>query len=277
MQSKHSALSSRLKAALRGSRPGAVHPTGVETDVESALRGPEGSQVSRHRVPVPISLSALQVFQETCTQQAQAGALVFVGTNDDCIVLSAPEKPPPPPQLQPQRAVKRSRSEPAQEEIVRASADAERLAYLNGELDTVPQAHRDLMAKTLASLHSLRSHAGFRAVESLSTSVRDMPPPSQQSGLTRKKALLVTARLAPGAVVTLRRLMQCVPNPVDGQLCCFNGHLLDQQALPVGAHARAAMDLGLTTLQLVCSVGVPFEPLEAPPETEEGGKRQRLG
>ena len=114
-----------------------------------------------------------------------------------------------------------------------------------------------------------------------------MPPPSQQSGLAAKKALVVTARLTPGVAVLLQRVMGCLPFPIDGQLCCCNGSVLDQKTLPVGAHARAALEMGLTTLQLVCSVGVPFVPLSAPePEKaaesageglENAPKRIRVG
>lgn len=265
MQAKHSTLASGASA--------------LASNVESKLCGADGSLVSRHRLAGPIGLAALHTFQLTATQHAQGAPGVFVGSDAGRIVLSAPQQPP----VLPQRAVKRRRVEPTKEEVDRTLCYARRLAQLNGELDSVPVDHRALMVKTLERLYELQAHDGERAVESLSTDVKSMPTASLTSGLSARKALVLTARLTPGAVVSLQRLMFCLPSPPDGQLCCCNGSVLDQKALPVGEHARVALEMGLTTLQVVCSVGVPFVPVCSPkPEgapvqegPEKGAKRVR--
>lgn len=254
MQAKHSAL--------------AAGAATLSTTVDSKLCGSPGASVSRHRLAGPVGLAALHGFQQTATQQAQGASCVFLGSHDGRIVLSVPERAP---EIS-QRSLKRRRADAVEEETGQASARAERLAHLNGELETVPLEHRALMVKTLERLYELRAHDGERVVESLSTAIKAMPPPLQNSGLSARKALVVTARLMPGVAVSLQRVMSCLPPPVDGHLCCCNGSVLDQQTLPVGAHARAALEMGLTTLQLICSVGVPFVPLCAPASAPAQGE-----
>jgi hypothetical protein len=218
---------------------------------------PRGT-LSRHSLSSRVSLAALSAFADGA-RAVDPAREVLVGDRSRMIVLSVLPPPLAPalegaPSGAPSRAPasrKRGRDTVA-ERVDRAVASMAVVPSV-----ALPEEHRAQARDAVRALTELRTEGGTAPLESFALQLRDAPAPL--GGAAPRHVLLLSARLAPGSVVRLARLLACLPEPRDGYLECSNDDAMGNHQLPLGAHARVGVELGLTTLQLACSVGAPFE------------------
>lgn len=234
-----------------------VHRWGAAVSETPAVEAQPRGSISRHTLDARVSLSALGAFVDAA-RVVDPSRRLLIGDRNRSLVLSILAAAAEPQAAVPAASRKRGR-DTVGERVDRAIAAMD----TSSSAVVLPDEHKARARGAVRALAELRAEDGAAPLESFALRLCEAPSPGLREGAPPRHALLLSARLAPGSVLRLSRLLACLPEPRDGHLACCNDEALGAQ-LPLGAHARVAVELGCVTLQLSCSLGPPFEERAAP-------------
>ena len=215
--------------------------------VESVWVDSQNGKTSRHLIDADIKMSALKSFYDTA-RHAFPDHDVFIGDHQNKILVSVC------PRLTTSNALLRQkRTHNSSDEQVKAA-----LYRMGKTTASLPEDRVERLKSTVSALNEQRSATGVQALESFSLQIANAPCQRAGSG-AQKSVLLLSSRFAPGTALKLTLLLASFAEPIDGVLRCSNEPLNLNHALPLATHSSVAVELGLTTLQISSSVGMPFD------------------